>query len=109
MGTYICLGPTVFCLTLPPIGICCNLVEKIVLLSFNLGSETVYHHCCLHGIMKWSAALWAVAALTAAPHAMALTAKGMLGANRYSGALPNPTGVCNMYLIDGRSIFGELI
>ncbi|CAI6086719.1 unnamed protein product [Clonostachys chloroleuca] len=42
--------------------------------------------------MKWPTASWALAALTALPNVLAIDPKGLLAANRYSGALPNPTG-----------------
>ena len=45
--------------------------------------------------MKWSSTSWAWAALAGLPYvSAALTPESMLAANRYSGALPNPTGVC---------------
>jgi hypothetical protein len=42
--------------------------------------------------MKGSIASRALAALAVLPHALSLDPKSMLAANRYSGALPNPSG-----------------
>jgi hypothetical protein len=44
--------------------------------------------------MKWSIASWAMAGLAALPHASAITPEGMIASNRYSAAVPNPSGVC---------------